>query len=128
MAREGLGALDSQHRHFSVQDGKRGGVGAVRNAQAEALPIQPEGEGGDEAAHGHAAQLGEEHGAGGGERQPARLEILYPLHSNFILKPCEGHEALGYECQPACAKMLRTLHSKLTLKAVQTTWIGQRSL
>ena len=58
------------------QGGKGGRVGATRVAQHKALPVEPEGKGRNEAAAAHAAHLGDEHGAGGGERQPAGLEVL----------------------------------------------------
>ncbi len=77
-----LGALDGQDRHLAVKHGKGRRVGAIGVAQGEALVVEPEGEGGNEAAHAHAADLGKEHGAGGGECQPSRLEILqdhYPM-------------------------------------------------
>ena len=90
MAGQGAGAFDCQNSHLAVQHSKRRGVGAVRDAQLEALPVQPEGEGGDDAAHGHATNLGKEHGPGRCKRQPAGLEILQHRGTRSAVHPTRG--------------------------------------
>lgn len=70
------GALNSQHGHVTVQLCKGGWVGPVGIAQHKALPVQPEGEGGNEAAASHSGALSNKHCSWAAECQPASFEIL----------------------------------------------------